>query len=282
MKKTTLLILILIIFILIVGCNKNSQYVDAGIDNINNQDNKNVDTSNQPNYEVVEKTNNNANNVAEEDGFESVTGMAVIDSVETNEEAYLDDGINVIDNKPILDPRIQKLVDNARKVIKYSYKARYPESYGRRHVIVLISDNKIRITYPQQEFIVMRDSYDNIYLDTKTKEAIAYCEDKIRCNDPNSGFEVDYENYLPKTPIDWTKELIDADNIKVIGNEYNHDRSLLVVEYELNGILYRQSLTDRYGASKIYINYGPKVEIIDIEFTGEGFGEDEIVHQYVY
>ena len=136
MKKTTLLILILIIFILIVGCNKNSQYVDAGIDNINNQDNKNVDTSNQPNYEVVEKTNNNANNVAEEDGFESVTGMAVIDSVETNEEAYLDDGINVIDNKPILDPRIQKFIDNARKVIKYSYKARYPESYGRRHVLL--------------------------------------------------------------------------------------------------------------------------------------------------
>src|SRR3989344_511753 len=279
MKKNVFFILLifitLITSILLVGCSNSNTDVS---DQNNDVNNANVDTKNQPDYEViVEETNTQV-----DDGLSSVTGKAIVDSVESNEESYLDDGINVIDNKPILDSKIQKLVDVARKVKKYSYKARYPESYGRRHIEVKVSDNKIRIFYPQQEFIVMRDSYDNIYLDTEINEAIAYCEEKIRCSDPNSGFEVDYDKHLPKTPVDWTLELLEADELKVIGNEFNHDRSLTVIEYELNGILYRQSLTDRYGASKVYINYGPKVEIIDFEFTGEGFGEDEMIHQYVY
>ncbi len=272
MKKIIYFILfILSLSILIVGCSSKTPNVDE-------QNNADVDANNQPDYEViVEETNTQI-----DDGLGDLTGNAVIDSVESNEESYLDDGINIIDSKPILDPKVQKLVDAARQVTKYSYKARYPKSYGRRHIEVKISDNKIKITYPQQEYIVMRDSYDNIYLDTETKEVVAYCEDKIRCSNPNSGFEVDYDKHLPKTPVDWALELLEADDLKVIGNEFNHDRSLLVVEYELYGVLYRQSLTDRYGASKVYINYGPKVEIIDFEFTGKGFGEDEMIHQYIY
>ncbi len=289
MKKTKIFILFAVLLsVFIAGCSFGDEKTDTGGDaGVDGQSlGKNAD------YEVVEKSNIDVGGDADEKedikedigdgGLNAVTGRAVIDSVETNEENYFDMGINVIDNKPVLEPRVQKFIDNARKVKKYSYKARYPESYGRRHVYVLISDNKIRVMYPQQEFIVMKDSYDNIYIDTELKEAVAYCEDKIRCSNVNMGDEVDYETHLPKTPIDWTMELFEADNLKVIGNEYNHDRSLLVVEYELNGILYRQSLTDRYGASKVYINYGPKVEIIDFEFKGEGFGEDDIVHQYVY
>src|SRR3989344_5395927 len=109
MRKSVLFIFILVVFIFIAGCSSsNNEVVD---DTLNKEE-----INNQPDYEVVVEEKD----VQVDDGLGSITGNAVVDSVGSNDESYLDEGINVIDNRPILDPKVQKLVDSARKVTKYS------------------------------------------------------------------------------------------------------------------------------------------------------------------
>ena len=53
---------------------------------------------------------------------------------------------------------------------------------------------------------------DNIYFNTATQTAEAYCERPVyRCVDPNSPVDVNYKKYVRKTPFDWINEITYAE-----------------------------------------------------------------------
>ena len=220
-----------------------------------------------------EDSNNNENVENEvkntEDG---VKNNDVINIIESNDDAVLSKPANV---KP-MDPEIQKLVDKARKVNKFSYRVRLQDANPQKFYDIFVSDNKIKIFIPDQQIYKDFDFVDSIYLDTNTKDAYAYCESYF-CKNPNTKYNVSYEEYFPKTPKDWA---LDFDYADKMGVESVHGRTLLLVQYEKNGVKYRVGLTDYYGiAGRVYSYYNtPQNKVVDFEILGSNFGEDIMIH----
>lgn len=183
---------------------------------------------------------------------------------------------------PQIDPEILRLASNAKEMMIYKYDAR-EHSLFRAITHFTISGNKIKIVLPEKDIYDRTKYYNTIYLDTKSKLALAFCEDRQRCQDLNKPFDISYEQSYRKTPRDWTLEILEADSAQIVGGETIYDRPALIVEFKKDGIVRRYSLDMYYGlATHILINTGSEdVEEHKYELTGINVGEDELIHQFM-
>jgi hypothetical protein len=185
----------------------------------------------------------------EEDGMGSITGEAVVVS-------------------GCMDPAIQDLIDKAKDVDELHYKMRE-------------THEKMKIILPEPPAFIRGEYYNAVYLDTDTKEAIAYCEDRKRCDDYNKPFEVEYDDYYRQTPMDWALTLDCGENI---GTETMYNRDVVVVEYEKNGKTNRMWLYNYYGvASQVIEDVEAKEPASQrtFEVLSKSVTDEEVVHGFM-
>ncbi|MBW2987191.1 hypothetical protein KY336_01450 [Candidatus Woesearchaeota archaeon] len=208
----------------------------------------------EPAVEVIEPEE-------EEDDMGAITGEAVADT-------------------GCMDPSIQALVDKAKDVDELHYLMR-ETPYLRKESEVFVKDEKMKIVLPEPPAFIRGEYYNAVYLDTDTKEAIAYCEDRKRCDDYNEPFDVEYDDYYRLTPMDWAMTLGCAENI---GTETMYNRDVIVAEYEKDGKTNRMWLYNYYGVtSQIIEDVEAKEPAAQrtFEVLSKSVTDEDVVHQYM-
>jgi uncharacterized protein YneR/predicted small secreted protein len=109
-----------------------------------------------------------------------------------------------------LSGELKELMDKAKTVESLKY---YYQSNDNVNFWVYVKGNKIK-----QEFsfeMIDNENYDTVYLDTDKKTAVVYCEDDntFYCEDHTLHLEVNYNDYITKTPFD-ILELIRSGDVK--------------------------------------------------------------------
>jgi len=195
------------------------------------------------------------------------------------EEAGMDTvtGSSVVETGGCLDPDVQMLVDKAKSTKEMRYLMRKPP-YFRDEYEVFVKDNKMKIVLPEASKFVRGEYFNTIYLDTDSKEAIAYCEDRVRCDDLNKPFEVEYNDYYELTPKDWILTLGCADNI---GTETMFNRHTVVVEYKEDSKTNRMNLYSYYGvAAQVIKDIDAKEpKMWSFEMISSSLTKEDVTHQ---
>ncbi len=186
-------------------------------------------------------------------------------------------------NMPQIDPEVLKLVNYAKETTRYRYDAREDPLF-RAITHYTISDNKIKIVLPEKNYYDRKNYYNTLYLDTKSKIAIAFCEDRVRCADLNRPFDISYEMNYRTSPRDRALEILEVDNVEIVGGETIYGRPAIIVEFEKNDTVYRYSLDRHFGlVTHAIINPGSEnAEEYKYELTGINIGEDEMIHQFMF
>jgi hypothetical protein len=130
-----------------------------------------------------------------------------------------------------LDPEIRDLVTDAERIGQLHYYMR-ETPYFREQYEVFVKGDKMKVILPEASKFIRGEYYDTVYLDLSAKEAVAYCEDRKRCEDPQEEFDVDYEQYYRQTPMDWATSLNCADKIST---ETMFNRDVVLAQYTMNG-----------------------------------------------
>ncbi|MBW3017721.1 hypothetical protein KY325_01025 [Candidatus Woesearchaeota archaeon] len=130
-----------------------------------------------------------------------------------------------------MESSVRELLDKAEKLDPLRYYMR-ETPYFREQYEALVRANKMKVILPEPSTFVRGEYFNTVYLDLDKKEAVAYCEDRKRCNDFEKQFDVDYDDYYRLTPVDWAMSLKCA---KVLGTETMFSRDVALVEYEKNG-----------------------------------------------
>ncbi|MBD3259423.1 hypothetical protein GF371_02205 [Candidatus Woesearchaeota archaeon] len=198
--------------------------------------------------------------VPEDAGMESVTGESVVDI-----------------NTGCHDPEVKELLDKAEKTKQLRYLMRKPP-YFREESEVYVKDSKMKIILPEASKFTRGEYFNAVYLDTDTKEAIAYCEDRVRCDDLNKPFDVEYDDYYVFTPMDWAKMLGCGDKT---GTETMFNRNTAVVEYKEDGKTNIMNLYDYYGvAAQVVKDVDAKdPKMWTFEVLSNSVTEEDVVHQ---
>ena len=197
----------------------------------------------------------------EEDDMGSITGEAVVVS-------------------GCMDPAIQDLVDKAKDVDELHYMLR-ETPYLRKESEFFVKDEKMKIILPEPPAFIRGEYFNAVYLDTDTKEAIAYCEDRKRCDDYNEPFIVEYDDYYRQTPMDWVLTLGCAENI---GTETMYNRDVVVAEYEKDGKTNRMWLYNYYGvASQVIEDVEAKEPAAQrtFEVLSKSVTDEDVLHGFM-
>ncbi|MBW3013970.1 hypothetical protein KY335_01900, partial [Candidatus Woesearchaeota archaeon] len=173
-----------------------------------------------------------------------------------------------------IDPRVAELVDKAKELKEFRYYySESPDVHLKSQFF--IKDEKVKIILPAPPAFARGKYYNAIYLDTKTKDAAAYCEDEKRCSDLNQEFPANYDDYYRLTPRDWALFVEDAE---VLGTEVMYNRDTTLVEFEKGGRTYRIWLYNYHGlAAKVVEDYGAsKPRILFFELISTHVSDNQI------
>lgn len=113
-----------------------------------------------------------------------------------------------------------------------------------------IKGNKVRINLFEYDPYDPETYFDNVYLDYDAKTAFGYCQSRKRCinkqaDNTKKKWELNFEDYIKKTPYEWLKEV--PDSAKITGPQVHESRTTLVVEFERGGSKFKYWIDDTYG-----------------------------------
>ncbi|MCK4670737.1 MAG: hypothetical protein KAT43_06050 [Nanoarchaeota archaeon] len=126
-----------------------------------------------------------------------------------------------------------------------------------------IFGDKIKIIKSEPQQFVRGDYYNVVYIDTKTGDAVGYCEDDKRCDDMNTPFDTEYNEYLGTLPGEWF-EIIDS--AYKVGSEDIFDREANIYEFDYDGVKSRIWIDPFYG--------------IPLQVRVDEYGDDPIIYHY--
>jgi hypothetical protein len=113
----------------------------------------------------------------------------------------------------VIAPEVQEAISKSARIksLRYSYKGPETKEFS---YIFLVKGTKIKYSvYPTYKVIdVDADSYDTIYIDTTSKTAQAYCDNR-QCKAKGKKADLDYGKYYIKTPLDWVNSIESANKI---------------------------------------------------------------------
>lgn len=122
----------------------------------------------------------------------------------------------------------------AKKVKSYDFVyAPPPDNLARDHYY--IKGNRFRISLYNLRAYRTDTYYDTVYVDTKSKTAVGYCEGTVpgRCRNTSVIFDLPYADFLIKTPYQWLMEIPYGE---IRGSEKIFDRPSKEVYYEKDGV----------------------------------------------
>ncbi|MBW3016523.1 hypothetical protein KY309_02845 [Candidatus Woesearchaeota archaeon] len=118
-------------------------------------------------------------------------------------------------------------------------------------------DGKMKIKKYEEDFYVREGYYDTVYVDL----GIGCCEERSRCQSHNidntvQKFEVDAQMLnIPKTPIQWTKEI--PASAVIVGPQTFNERTVTYIKFDKDGAQYEMWVDDTYGVPhKVLITSG--------------------------
>ena len=171
-----------------------------------------------------------------------------------------------------LSPELKSLLGKADEKIKNipgkagGYEFLYappPENLARDNWH--IKGNKIVINLYEENVVQSDLNYDTIYLDTKIKDIVAYCEDERspRCPDADKKHYPGYDESMIKTPYQWVKEIKSGE---IVGSEMLWDRKVEIVEYMVDGTTYKQWVDGFSGLPVKVRIYEPGKDPVEYQF----------------
>jgi len=150
--------------------------------------------------------------------------------------------------KTEMSPQLKDLLKRADEKIKsVSYLYGGTETSNLFLDTYFIMGDKVKILKYDEDYYVLEDYYDNIYV----KEAIGCCEKQSRCvsrNVDNTGtpFDVDVSSLnIPKTPYQWSKEI--PGDAQIVGPQTFNERSVTYIKYTQDGQEVQMWVDDTYG-----------------------------------
>ena len=128
------------------------------------------------------------------------------------------------------DPQVARLVARQDKAKSYHFYYSTSENWNVIRDQFFMKGDKIKI----ELYEINRwnnDYFDTVYLEPTTKTAAAFCENKNkdRCRDNDRKFDVSYEDFVIKTPLEWLASI--PRDARVTGSESFDERMSSVVEY---------------------------------------------------
>lgn len=103
--------------------------------------------------------------------------------------------------------QLQALKDKANAIEMYEFTAHFDPDFTRPYTVKVFGD-KARVETTATSLYDRANFYDTIYLDYSDRSAEAYCErTPTSCDDPNKRYDVDFDDYNIKTPIEWINDL---------------------------------------------------------------------------
>src|SRR3989344_8686698 len=128
------------------------------------------------------------------------------------------------------DPQVARLIARQDKAKSYHFYYSTSENWNVIRDQFFMKGDKIKI----ELYEINRwnnDYFDTVYLEPTTKTAAAFCENKNkdRCRDNDRKFDVSYEDFVIKTPLEWLASI--PRDARVTGSERFDERMRSVVEY---------------------------------------------------
>ncbi|MBW3005123.1 hypothetical protein KY310_04795 [Candidatus Woesearchaeota archaeon] len=151
-----------------------------------------------------------------------------------------------------LPEAIKARIDAANtKLTSMSYLYGSPENKGRFLDTYHVLGDKIKVKLYEDNYYVVDDYFDTVYLDDALKTATGRCEHQRRCISANTDntkkiFTVSYADYRRKTPYEWLSDI--PATAKVDGPEVVDKRSALKIQYPKGENKVEMWLDGTYGA----------------------------------
>ncbi|MBW3002099.1 hypothetical protein KY338_02985 [Candidatus Woesearchaeota archaeon] len=165
-----------------------------------------------------------------------------------------------------LPEAIQSKIDAANTKLKsMSYLYGSPENEGRFLDTYHVLGDKIKVKLYEDNYYVVDDYFDTVYLDDSLKTATGRCEHQRRCISTNTDntkkiFNANYDDYRRKTPYEWLSDI--SAEAKIDGPEIVDKRSALKIEYPKGENKVEMWLDETYGVPL-------QIKIIDPEDNEE-------------
>jgi hypothetical protein len=178
----------------------------------------------------------------------------------------------------VLTTEVKDILERAdKKVDSFSYlHSEPPGDTASNHYFVKETKIKVELYEPQQ--YDRRIYFDTVYIDTTSKTAVGYCEDKsdVRCPDKNRQFDVKYSDYFKKTPYMWLKEITYAEKV---GEEQIDQKDVDVLQYEDSGKIVKVWINSFYGIPlKVEVTQGKSSHLyLFSNFDANKLDEEDVV-----
>jgi len=149
-----------------------------------------------------------------------------------------------------LPEAIKSKIDKANTKLKsMSYLYGGPEEKGRFLDTYHVLGDKIKVKLYEDNYYVVDDYFDTVYLNDALKTATGRCEHQRRCISTNTDntkkiFNVNYEDYRRKTPYEWLSDIPAAE---IDGPEVVDKRSALKIHYPKGENKVEMWLDETYG-----------------------------------
>jgi hypothetical protein len=235
MKKAYLLIAAVLLLALLVACAPMEEAKDTEAATKKEEDSKQAPTEKETVKETVVEPKTTEPKPAEP---EPKTETKTTETKTTEAPANLPEAI-----KTKIDKANTKL-----KSMSYLYGG--PEEKGRFLDTYHVLGDKIKVKLYEDNYYVVEDYFDTVYLNDALKTATGRCEHQRRCISPNTDntkkiFNVNYADYRRKTPYEWLSEI--PATAKVDGPEVVDKRSALKIQYPKGETTVEMWLDETYG-----------------------------------
>lgn len=174
--------------------------------------------------------------------------------------------VTVEDERPPMKRDIIKLLDKVHSVDRadenYYYLYSDPIS-GSEAYEFYVKGDKMRIDLFDPVEKSADWQFNTVYLDRSTKQAEGYCMKKntVTCFNGQGPFDVDYDDYIRKTPLDWMK---DIDYLQYVGSEEVLGRQITHATFEDGPFTTNISFDSFYGyPTKITREGGLETEVYE-------------------
>lgn len=229
MKKILCLISILMIVVMLAGCEKTAEPIPT------QQEQKTTVAVQKQTEQVAEPT--------------VTTQVETLPAKPTMQETVR------VEQSAQMSPMLKELLSKADyKVKSYKYLLTEPP-LNRALNTYYVKGDKIKIQLFEENAYKLGEYYDTVFLDRANHRATARCENDKRCITSGQDytkqvFEVDYNKYNTKTPSEWLKEITYAE---IIGPEVFDSKSTTKIRSVQSG-----KTTDMW----IHNTYGLPVQVV--------------------
>lgn len=199
---------------------------------------------------------------------EAQAGSAPISVPEAGQtkESAAEPSTEVLETTPVpaISKEMKALLEKAdQKVQSYAYLELIIPNKQQPDTI-FVKGSKIKIKLYEYNPYVLETYFDTVYLDTSAKTIVGRCENNKRCVSPQldnrkkDWNNLNYDQYLPKTPYEFLKQV--PATARIVGHETRDSRLVTKMEYEEGGKLVQMQVDE---------NYGMPVTIRIVTSTGE-------------